>query len=313
MDSIRANLKKGTLLSLLFSILILVLLAIIPCYVSGYYTSLLTQIFMYMILAISWTMFSGPTGYISLSSGAYLGIGMYFTAVLGDKLPLPLVILLGGFAASLLAFWAGLATLRIRGLFFGIFTLGLNELLKHTYNWWEVTIARTHGRVVISIDLITCFYAMLIILIITLLSAYIIRRSKFGLALRSIGENEEAAGHTGVNLNSLKIITYAFSAFWMGVTGATYVTQMSYITSDVAFNLWYSFVPVLMSLFGGTGQIYGPILGAAFFTLLENWLITEFPYYYMLIFGLAIAGVVMFMPSGLGGLIEKRREGRLVE
>jgi len=302
------NVHHKIFFPLLFSILILIALAIIPGYAPGYYTSLLNSIFMYTVLTVSWATFCGPTGYISLTSAAFLGVGMYTTAILGEALPLPLIVLSGGLASFLFALLVGLASLRIRGIFFAMFTLGLSEGLRHFINWWEIRIVGGLGRWVISADNITIYYTMLIILVMTLLTSYIIRRSKFGFALRSIGEEEEAAAHIGINVNAVKIITFAITSFWIGATGAIIVTQWLYVDTTTAFDVFYSFTPTLMALFGGIGQIYGWILGAVVFTVIAELLLTEFPYYYMLIFGIMIISVLLFFPSGLIGVLLKVRK-----
>jgi len=310
MHIIRANQKR--FFQLLFLIFILIILVIIPGYVPVYYVSLLLSIFKYTVLTVSWATFCGPTGYISLASAAFLGTGMYVTALIGEKVPLPLVVLFGGLASFLLALLVGLASLRIRGIFFAIFTLGLSEGLRHFINWWEISRVGRQGRWVISAPNTTIFYTMLIILVMTVLASYLIRRSKFGLALRGIGEEEEAANHIGINVNAVKAITFAVTSFWIGATGAIIVTQWSYVDTATAFDVSYSFTPTLMALFGGIGQIYGWVLGSVVFTIITE-LLLIFPYYYMLIFGSIIISVFLFFPSGLVGVVQKWWKGGLVE
>lgn len=311
MDITRANPKRS--FQLLFSIFILIILAIIPGYVPVYYVSVLISIFKYIVLTVSWATFCGPTGYISLASAAFLGTGMYVTALIGEKVPLPLVVLFGGLAGFLLALLVGLASLRIKGIFFAIFTLGLSEGLRHFINWWEISRVGRMGRWVIAAPHTTIFYTMLIILLMTLLTSYLIRRSKFGLALRSIGEEEEAANHIGINVNAVKVITFAVTSFWIGATGAIIVTQWLYVDTATAFDVFYSFEPTLMALFGGIGEMSGWILGSVVFTIITELLLTEFPYYYMLIFGSVIISVFLFFPSGLVGVLQRWRKGSLVE
>jgi branched-chain amino acid transport system permease protein len=260
---------------------------------------------MYVILTLSWAIFSGPTRYISLASAAFFGVGAYVSAVIGQVLFLPLVIATGGLVSFILALFIGLLTLRLKGIYFIIFTFGVSELIRHFILWWEAKFAGTVGRWVVAVDHTTVYYVMLIIFIMALLTAYHIRRSKFGLALRSIGEHEEAAAHIGINVTILKTITFAISAFFMGSTGAIMATRWTYIDPGIAFNPLFSFMPVLMAIFGGIGQLYGSILGATILTLLEEVLITEFPYYYMLLFGIILIVVILFLPNGLVGLIEK--------
>jgi branched-chain amino acid transport system permease protein len=303
MDSARVIYKRPFSLGMLF--LFLILLATMPLYVQPYFIILLNTVFMYIIITLSWAIFSGPTRYISLASAAFFGVGAYVSAVIGQVLSLPLFIATGGLVSFILALFIGLLTLRLKGIYFIIFTFGVSELIRHFILWWEAKFAGTVGRWVVAVDHTTVYYVMLIIFILALLTAYHIRRSKFGLALRSIGEHEEAAAHIGISVTILKTITFAISAFFMGATGAIMATRWTYIDPGIAFNPLFSFMPVLMAIFGGIGQLYGPILGATILTLLEEVLITEFPYYYMLLFGIILIAVILFLPNGLVGLIEK--------
>lgn len=293
--------------SLGFLFVVLVLLASSPLYAPQYTIILMTTILMYIVLTVSWAMFSGPTGYISLAPAAFFGVGIYASAILGKVLPLPLVILAGGAASFCLALFIGALTLRLRGIYFAMFTFGLIELIKHSLLWWEIHVTHTRGRLVIIVDHVTVYYVMLFIFVMTLLTAYYIRRSRFGLALRSIGEDEEAAAHRGINVTAVKTVTFAVSALFMGAAGAIMATRWTYIDPYVAFNPLHSFMPVLMAIFGGLGQLYGPVLGAALFTYLEEILITTFPYYYMLIFGIIMVIAILYLPEGLVGLIQKIR------
>jgi branched-chain amino acid transport system permease protein len=286
-------------------LLVLILLAASPLYAPEYTIILMTSIFMYIVTAVSWTLFSGPTGYISLAPAAFFGVGVYTSALLGFDLPLPIVIGTGGLAGFCLALLVGAFTLRLRGIYFVMFTFGLVEILMHSVLWWEANITGTTGRVVPSVDNTTVYYLMLIIFVILMFTAYFIRHSKFGLALQSIGEEEEAAAHTGINVTVLKIITFAVSAFFMGAAGAIMATRWTYIDPRIAFNPLLSFMPVLMAIFGGMGQLYGPVIGAVIFTYLEEFLITRFPYHYMLIFGLTMLVVIRFMPHGVEGVIQE--------
>src|SRR4030042_1292219 len=200
MDITTITSKRLFLLGLLF--LVLILLAFLPLYGSAYTVILVNAIFMYIVLTVSWVIFSGPTGYISLAPAAFFGIGIYTSAILGKALPLPVVIISGGIISFLVALIVGAVTLRLKGIYFSIFTFGLVELIKHLLLWYEVNITHTRGRFVIVVDNTTIFYIILIIFVLLLLTAFFIRRSKFGLALQSIGENEEAAAHIGINVTT---------------------------------------------------------------------------------------------------------------
>jgi len=288
-------------------LLVMLALALSPLYASRYTIILLSTILMNVVLSVSWAMFSGPTKYISLAPAAFFGVGIYSAAVLGTKLPMPAVIVIGGLASFCLAILVGALTLRLRGIYFVMFTFGLVELLMHFLLWFELNINDTTGRVVPSLDNSTVFYLMLLIFAVLMLTVYFIKDSKFGMALQSIGENEEAASHIGINVTALKIVTFGVSAFFMGLAGAIMATRWTYIDPKIAFNPVISFMPVLMAIFGGMGRPYGPIIGAAIFSYLGEFLITKFPYYYMLIFGIILVVAILYMPGGLVGLAQNIR------
>jgi branched-chain amino acid transport system permease protein len=309
MDGVRVIYKKLLWLGLLF--LILILLATLPLYIPPYPVISLTSIIMYIVITVSWAIFSGPTRYISLASAAFFGVGVYISAVLGQALLLPIVIVIGGLVSFILALCIGLLTLRLRGMYFIIFTFGSSELIRNFLLWWETKMMGTVGRWVVAVDHVVVYYVMLAIFVLALLTAYLVKRSRFGLALKSIGEQEEAATHIGINATVVKTIAFAMSAFFMGAAGAIMATQWTYIDPKIAFNPLFSFMPVLMAIFGGTGQLYGPVFGAALFAYLDEILITKFPYYYMLLFGSIMIVVILFLPHGMVGLVQKWGKGGL--
>lgn len=294
--------------TLLIWLLVMLALALSPYYASRYTIILLSTILMNVVLAVSWAMFSGPTRYISLAPAAFFGVGIYSAAVLGTKLPLPAVIAIGGLASFCLAVLVGALTLRLRGIYFVMFTFGLVELLMNFLLWFELNVNDTTGRVVPSIDNTTVFYLLLIVFSVLMATVYGLQHSKFGMALKGIGENEDAAAHIGINVTTLKILTFGVSAIFMGLAGAIMATRWTYIDPKIAFNPVISFLPVLMAIFGGMGRPYGPIIGAAIFSYLGEFLITKFPYYYMLIFGIILVVAILYMPGGLVGLAQNIRK-----
>jgi branched-chain amino acid transport system permease protein len=291
---------SGSIVFVLF-----VLLAFVPLYAPGYTPVLLSSILMYVILTLSWVMFSGPTAYMSLAPAAFFGVGIYTSAIIGVKLPFPIVIGLGALASFFLAILVGALTLRLRGIYFAIFTFGLVMLLSHLILFLELHLTGTRGRFVMVVDYNTIYYCMLVIFALLLIVSYLIRRSRFGLALQSIGQKEDAAAHTGVNVTMVKVTTFAISAFFMGAAGAVMATKWTYIDPGIAFNPFYSFMPVVMAMFGGMGQLYGPIIGAVVLTYLEEFLITKLPEVYMLIFGVILVIAILYLRDGLVGFIQK--------
>jgi branched-chain amino acid transport system permease protein len=286
-------------------VILAALLATLPAYMTDYTVIMLTSIFMYVVITVSWTIFSGPTRLISLASAAFFGVGIYTSAVLGKVLPLAVVIAAGGGLSLVLALFIGLLTLRLRGMYFIIFTFGMSELIKNFLLWWETNQTGTVGRWVTKVGHLEVYYIMLGILALTLLAAFLVRRSRFGLALQSVGHNEQAAAHSGVNVTLMKTFAFAISAFFMGAAGAIMATRWAYIDPRIAFSPLFSFMPVMMAIFGGLGTLYGPILGAAIFTYLAEVLMTKFAYYYMLLFGIVLVAAILYLPRGLSGLIGK--------
>jgi branched-chain amino acid transport system permease protein len=246
---------------------------------------------------------------MSLATAAFFGVGIYASALFlpttGAVLPVLVVVVIGGLASSIIALGVGALTLRLRGIYFTIFTFGLVVLIMELLNWWELSVNKILGRYVMLVDNNVIFYTMLGIFILVLLSFFFIRRSKYGLAMRSIGENEEAASHMGINVTMVKVITFAISAFFIGATGAIWATKLTYINPHVAFNVLFSFLPVLMAIFGGMGHIYGPVIGAGIFAYLQETLQTKFSEIYMLSFGVVLVLAILYMPDGFIGLIQK--------
>ena len=308
-----ARIARKSLYSWGLAALILALLALLPLYGSPYTMILVTSIIMYAALTVSWVMFSGPTGNVSLAPAAFMGIGIYTAASLGKILPLPLVILVGAAASFCLALLVGALTLRLKGLYFSIFTFGLVLLIRQLVLWYEVRFTHTRGRFVVVIDNTTIFYVMLAIFVVLLITHYLLKQSKYGAALESIGEDEEAAAHTGVNVTAVKTITFGLSALFMGATGAIMATKWTYIDPYIAFDTFFSFMPVLMAVFGGMATFLGPIVGAAVFGLLEELLLTQFPFYYMLMFGIILVVAITYLPNGLSGLVTKWKKGGRAE
>jgi branched-chain amino acid transport system permease protein len=295
---------------LLFFI-ILVLLAALPFYWPGYTVLMVTSIFMYIILTVSWVLFCGPTGNMSLATAAFFGVGIYSTALLGDIVYLPVIIVIAGLLSFLLAVFIGALTLRLKNVYFAMFTFGVVALMSNLVLYLELTITGTRGRFIVTIDPNTVYYYMFTVLLLLLVVTYIINRSKYGLALKGMGQNEEAAAHIGIDVTKVKVITFGISAFFMGAAGAVMATRWSYIDNSIAFSFDYTFMPALMAIFGGMGQIYGAIAGSIIFAYLEEFLLTKLPELFRLIFGIIMVISILYMKDGISGLIEKWRKNRL--
>jgi branched-chain amino acid transport system permease protein len=314
MDFNKIN-QKQLIITAGIPLVILVILGFLPNYGWTYGVTLFsTYFYLYVIMTVSWVIFSGTTGYISLASAAYYGVGIYAAAMLGEKMPLIFVVFIGGIASFILAFLVGAITLRLRGIYFAMFTFGLVLLIYQVLYFWEVDVNHIVGRFVVVESNNTIYYYLLGIAVITIIAAYLIKTSRYGLALQSIGENEEAARHMGINVTMVKITTYAVSSLFMGAAGVIMATKLTYVDPGTAFDPLMSFNPVLMAIFGGLGNLWGPVIGAVIFSYLQellqtgHWWGIDWSQYYKLIFGIILVVTILFLPNGLMGLIQKIRK-----
>jgi len=278
-------------------------MATVPGFTGSYTPLFIAWTMSYVILAMSWNFFSGKTGYISLASAAFYGLGMYIQAIFGREIPLVGTMLLSAGVAFAVGLGLGIVTLRLRGIYFTIFTFGLALFLNKFVHWYEGLFTRTKGRMVKPYDNETIFYAILIVFAVMLVLILIMNKSRFGLSLNCIGQNEDSAQHVGVNTTWTKVLAFAITAAPVGAVGAVMSTAIGYVDADIAFKLLASFFPVLMAIFGGMHHTYGPILGAVVFYLLQDYLIKTTGYY-MIIFGVIMVVIVLVMPKGLFGIVD---------
>jgi len=282
-------------------------LVALPHALSAYYRSLALGILADVALAVSWAFFSGPTRYLSLATGAFFGAGAYLTAMVGARLPWPLPVLAGAGAASAMALVVGLLALRLRGPYFAVFTFGLAELAKHVLIWYEMRVTGTVGRLLLAPPAPgTLYYTVLALAALSVATAVLLRRSRWGYALIAIGVDEERAQTLGMDTTAVKIGTFALSAAFMGAVGAAMAPRWTYVDPQV-FNPLVSFQTVIMALVGGAATVGGPIAGAAFLGLASEVLLLQFRYLYMLALGLVLIAVVVLFPGGLGELGRRSR------
>ena len=285
-----------------------VLLGALPAFDSPFAQSLALTCLMYAGLAVSWSMFSGPTRYLSLATSAFFGLGAYCTAWGLGKLPWPVVILLGGLAAMVFAFLIGLVTLKLRGAYFAVITYGLGELVKHTITHIEKTYFGTVGRVMTETpSSATVYWTVLIIAALAVWTYVAFGRSRYGHALRGIGMDEERAATMGVNPMRVKLIGFCLSSWFAGALGAAMAVRWTYIDPHTVFNPFIVFQTVLISMVGGPLTVAGPLLGAVGFSLLSEYLRLSLPYLYMIILGVLLIASVLYLPDGIAGYDWKKR------
>lgn len=285
-----------------------------PFGVNEYYQSFLLQLFLVIALAQAWNLISGMTGYVSFGHSAFFGVGAYAGALfLTWDYPWWVAILNGAAIAALIAVPLGFLTLRLRGPYFAIAMLGLNEVGRVTATLW---VSLTNGGTGLTISpsllpsLNVKYFAMLALALgATLLIAWI-HRNRFGLELRAIREDEEAAEMVGVNTTRNKILAFILSALIPGAVGAVYSMYTSYINPSSGFEHARNIEMIVVVLFGGSGTIWGPIIGAITVMGLREMLWAEFPAAHLAALGVLLLFVVLYLPGGLASIVRDRQQKR---
>ncbi len=295
----RATVAIGTI------VLLVAVLAAAPWLLSDYQLSLMVNVMGYLVLTIAWAQFSGTTRLVSLATAAFFGVGMYTVAMLVKVLPLYATFAVAIGAGAVLALIVGVLTLRISGIFFIIFGFGLSEMIRELMVWWEINQTHTMGRYVyVPFDTTMIYEHLLALAVIVFAVGWQLRRTRLGLALLVIGEDETVARQVGINVPFAKVTIFIVSAMFMSLTGALMAPRFGFINPNFAFNPLVSFVVVIMALLGGLQRLWGPVLGVIPLIILSELLQTEFPFWYSVLLGLVFMVIVYFLPRGVTGLIE---------
>ena len=285
--------------------LLVAVLAAAPWAFSDYGLALMVNVMCYIVLTIAWALFSGTTRLVSLATSAFFGVGMYTVAILIDVMPLYATFAVAICVGAALALVVGVLTLRISGMFFVIFSFGLSEMIRQLMVWWEINQTHTMGRYVyVPFDTIMIYEHLLALAVLVFLVGWQLRRSRFGLALLVIGEDETMARQVGINVPFAKVTIFIVSAAFMTLTGAVMAPRFSFINPNFAFNPLVSFVVVIMAFLGGLQRLWGPVLGVIPLILVSEELQIEFPFWFSVILGLIFMVIVYFLPDGITGLLE---------
>ena len=302
--------KPATVQELIWAGVLVALAAFWPMMSNGYWLGIGVDVMMYTALATSWMLFSGPTHYISLASAAFFGVGGFvvgsgmsdYDASFWSMLALSAVI--GGVLAALI----GLATLRLSGVYFVIFTLGLAEMIRNLVSWVQNNFLGSRGLYVLTEFTDAHLYWMLLVTAgCVYLLGWIISRSRLGFALRIIGGDETVARHVGINTAMAKVILFTTTGVFGAIVGAIIAPRWSYIEPNQVFSPQLSFFVVIMALLGGSGRLWGPVVGVIPFLLIWNWVDSNFPNQSILVLGVAFLVIVYFLPHGFVGRIEQLR------
>jgi branched-chain amino acid transport system permease protein len=273
----------------------------------------------YIVLASNVNLMLGYAGYVNFGSIVFFGLGGYVCVYLMSAQGWPLVAaaLAGGAAVSLLALLFGLGILRLRGAYFALATIGVNEAVQAVVANFEPwggsaglylspRLFQPLGGAMQALWII--YFLLVAVMGLSLLLSYAIKSSKFGLGLLAIGQNEDAAALLGVPTPLYKAIAYSVSAFLPAVAGGLYFFKSAFIQPTDAFDLTLSTEAIVIVMLGGQGTITGPALGAYLYEELRGWLLTSetFSHFQLVVSGALLLVIVLFAPGGLMGWVYGR-------
>ena len=283
-----------------------------------YYQNMIILSLVFAIGAVGLNVISGYGGYVSLGQGAFLGLGAYTLAILSARVDVSVWIWVpaAGLVAGAFAALLGLIALRTRGPSFVIMTIAFLFLLQIVATNWKPL---THGSAGITLPLPTWsldiqnwpfYYSLAALLILSLLMSRRIRRTKFGMGLVAMREDEDKAATVGVNTPVYKLLGFVASAVFVGMAGAIYGYYLAFVDPIGMFNILLSVQILLSMLLGGRGTLMGPVLGAFLIEPLNEWSNNHLGggNARLLIFGGLMALVVIFLPRGIIPTLRERIE-----
>lgn len=306
--------------------MVALLLALYPALIGAvgggdFWITLLFQVFVWVTLAVSWNFFCGYSGYASFGHGAFFGVGMYATASLLVNAGLPFLITLplAGFVAAALALLTGAVVFRLpqfRGELFSLLTLAMTFIVATIINnvdWLDggggvfLRQAENLGRW--GEETIGLYYVSLLIVMACVILAYAIYYSRWGHALFAIRDDEDVADGLGVPTIRYKIVAFAVSAFFAGLIGGTQAVFIGYLETATVFAVTVPLLALMMAILGGASVWYGPVIGAVIITLLRQALTGgDTAVLNQIIIGMVLILSILFIPQGIGGIIEERRQ-----
>jgi branched-chain amino acid transport system permease protein len=282
-------------------------LLILPKFLGPYDLLTYTRFLLLALMAQGWNLIGGFTGFAAFGNVAFFGIGAYTTGLLmlsKWQLPFFLSLLCGAVLAAVTAAMVGLPVLRLRGHYFAIATLGVAEASREIADTWDSV---TEGSTGIDLPLRTdgefFYYTALALVIGGLVVTAALRRSKIGYAWVAIREDQVAARTLGINTTPMKVLAYSLSAIFAALAGGITAYQNIHVTPSDFFKLQYTLEMIIACVIGGTGTLFGPVLGAAVYQLLSTFVWGKFLELHPTVLGLIIIFFVIFLPRGLMPLV----------
>jgi branched-chain amino acid transport system permease protein len=279
-------------------------LALGPLALDVYTLNLFTLAFLMIAGALAWNWMGGYVGQVSFGHAAMFGIGGFVAArLLLAHVPAPIAWIAGGLAAGVFALGAH-PTLRLRGPYFSIATIGVGEAARLVFTYWEDFTGGSSG---LSLPIVAggkeaLYLWGLALAALVVVASWAIRRSTLGLQLLAIKADVDAAGDVGVSATFYQDLVFFLSGAVVGVTGALYASYFSFIEPNDMFGFDRSISFVLMCVIGGLGTVLGPVLGAVVFVLLRQFLLASYPQLYLGLYGILLVLIILFEPLGLTGL-----------
>jgi branched-chain amino acid transport system permease protein len=252
----------------LVPLIVLAVLAVFPLVVKdNYYRHLMILFLMWVVIGSAWNLIAGYTGQVSFGDAAFFGSGAYAAGLLSHHLHLSAWwgLALGGFVAVAVGLPFGWICFRMRGAYFALATLALNEVLRHSAAIAERFTGGMVGILIMPsfVSKVPYYYVALGLAVASMISIQWIVSAKPGYYFVSIREDQDAAESLGINTHFYKMLSLAIAAFWTGVAGSLYMNYMGFIDPDVVFSLHdISIMAILVGIVGGVGTVYGPMVGA---------------------------------------------------
>lgn len=287
-------------------LVVLVTLPLLPFGTDNVLTLLIT-LFMIASLASSWNILAGLAGRISLGHAAFFGLGSLTTRELWLNTEWSLIpaFVAGGVVAAVAAIIIGAPALRLKGIYFSVGTLALAEALRLTISTVLPRISRLPGPMLREYEREPRYWLALAVLVLIVATVYWLRRSKLGLGMMALREDEEAARSIGIDVFRHTMVAFVLSAFFAGLAGGTFAFFHPSYYPSLTFGPEWTFDALLVTFVGGIGTLAGPLLGAVFFVLISDILAANLVNVHLIIFGALFIFVVLVLPGGIIEAVER--------
>ena len=294
-----------------FLLALTAILAVLPLFISKSYTmGVLCRILLYATLAGSLNAINGYSGQTCIGHAGFSCIGSYCEAILATKLGVPfwIALPLGGIITAIFGGLIALPTLKLKGTYLSIVTLGFSEIVRLVALNWESLTGGPMGIKGIPVPKFfglelsgsrVYYYVFLVVAVLFIFVTSRVIRSRVGRAWTSIREDELAAKSLGVQTSRYKIMNFMYGAFWAGIAGAAYAPYVRFIDSTM-FTLDEGFSILSMVIIGGQGTLVGPVVGSVVVNLLTEGL-RSIGQWRMVAYGLLIIVMMWWRPQGLAG------------